>query len=170
MSVDINDENIRSDVHSFDPVSNEHSRVLILGTIPSVQSRKAGFYYAHPRNRFWTVLSESFEQRQPHSVEEKTDLLLTNGVALWDVLASCEISGSDDSSIREPVYNDIAAFVKSSSIQKILCNGKKAYNLYCRFFNFPLTALSMPSTSPANAAWSVEQLIAAWKPELTSKN
>ena len=156
----------KNSVHSFDPISNEHSNILILGTMPSVQSRESGFYYAHPRNRFWTVLARSFGQPAPASVEEKTQLLLSNGIALWDVLASCEITGSDDSSIREPFYNDIAVFVGGKSIQKILCNGKKAYNLYHRQFDLPIPVISMPSTSPANAAWSAERLTEAWKPEI----
>ena len=156
-------------IHPFEPISNEHSRNLILGTIPSVQSREAGFYYAHPRNRFWSVLAGSFGQPIPQSVEEKTRLLLTNGIALWDVLASCEIDGSDDASIRKPVCNDIAALVRGKPIQKILCNGKKAYDLYRCFFNIPMPVLLMPSTSPANAAWSAERLMAAWALELLER-
>ena len=152
--------------HPFAPVANEHSRILILGTMPSVQSREAGFYYAHPRNRFWPVLAACFEQSTPVTTEDKTRLLLANGAALWDVLASCEITGAADSSIRNPVCNDIAAFVNGKAIQKILCNGKKAYDIYNRFFNIPLPVLPLPSTSPANAAWSAERLTAAWKLEL----
>ena len=167
MVKELNSQKIaRSAAQSFGPIANEHSRILILGTMPSVQSREAGFYYAHPRNRFWTVLAESFGQPAPQSAEEKTRLLLTNSIALWDVLACCEITGSDDASIRKPVYNDIAAFVSGKPIQKILCNGKKAFDLYSRHFDLPLPALSLPSTSPANAAWSLERLTAAWKPEL----
>ena len=152
-------------VHPFAPIADERSRILILGTMPSVQSRKAVFYYSHPRNRFWQVLAECFGQPAPQSVEEKTRLLLVNGVALWDVLASCEISGSDDSSIKKPVYNDIAAFIGGRGIEKILCNGRKAYD-FCRCFDLPIPVLYMPSTSPANAAWGAERLIQAWKPEL----
>ena len=136
--------------------------------MPSVQSRNAGFYYAHPRNRFWPVLAESFGQPIPATVEMKTLLLHAYGVALWDVLASCDISGSDDSSIHHPVYNDIAALINGKPIIKILCNGKKAHELYCRHFNIPLPTLCMPSTSPANAAWSIGRLVAVWKPELRS--
>ena len=153
-------------VHSFNAISDENSRILILGTMPSVQSRGAGFYYAHPRNRFWPVLAESFGQPAPECIEDKIQMLLINGVALWDVLASCEISGSDDSSIRNQVYNDIAALIIEKPISKILCNGKKAYNLYICFFSTHLPVLCMPSTSPANAAWSTERLTAVWKSEL----
>ena len=155
-----------SAAHSFGAVFNENSRILILGTMPSVQSRAAGFYYAHPRNRFWLVLSESFCQPAPQNVYEKKLLLLSNGVALWDVLSSCSIIGSSDSSIRDPVYNDIASLVRNVPIEKILCNGKKAFSLYKGFFNLRLPVICMPSTSPANAAWSVERLATAWKPEL----
>jgi len=152
---------------SFSPVADEHSRILILGTMPSVASRDAGFYYAHPRNRFWRVVADSFGQPLPQSVEEKTRLLLANHIALWDVLDSCEISGSDDATIRQPVYNDIAAFICGKPVRKILCNGTKAYNL-CLKLKLSLPVLYMPSTSPANAGWSAERLTAAWKPEVTN--
>jgi len=151
--------------HPFAPVANKHSRILILGTMPSVQSRNAGFYYAHPRSRFWSVLTACLEQPMPVTIEEKARLLLANGVALWDVLASCEISASDDASIRNPVCNDIAALIADKSIQKILCNGKKAYAC-CRRLGLSLPVLCLPSTSPANAAWNMERLTAAWKLEI----
>jgi len=150
---------------SFRPIANEHSRILILGTIPSVQSRVEGFYYANPRNRFWQVLAVSYDKPLPQSVKDKTRLLLESSIALWDVLSSCEISGSDDSSIRKPVYNDIAAFASGKPIEKILCNGRKAFAL-CHSLALPLPVLCLPSTSPANAAWNVERLTAAWKKEL----
>jgi len=160
---------MKSTPQSFPPISDENSRILILGTMPSVESRRAGFYYSHPRNRFWTVLSESLAKPIPQSIEDKIQLLLGNGIALWDVLATCEITGSDDSSIRKPIYNDIATFINGKYIKKILCNGMKAYKL-CQRLRLPLPVLCMPSTSPANAAWSLERLTAAWKPELiTSK-
>jgi len=104
---------------SFNPIVNEHSRILILGTVPSVESRKKGFYYSHPRNRFWQVIANSFEKPFPQSVAEKTRLLLTNHIALWDVLDSCEILGSADSSIREPIYNDIVSFINDKPIEKV---------------------------------------------------
>lgn len=153
-------------VHPFDPVSNEFSRVLILGTMPSVQSRKSNFYYSHPRNRFWQMLAICCGRPTPQSAEDKTRLLLSNGFALWDVLAACEISGSDDASIRKPVCNDIAAFISGKTIEKILCNGKKAYT-FCRRLDLPVPVICMPATSPANAAWSLERLVDVWKPELS---
>ena len=144
---------------SFGPIVDENSRVLILGTMPSVESRKIGFYYAHPRNRFWQVIANCFGQLLPQSVDEKTSLLLANHIALWDVLGSCEITGSDDSSIRAPVYNDIVSLIKGKPIEKVLCNGAKAYNL-CLKLKLPLPVLCISSTSPANAAWSAERLTA----------
>jgi len=155
-------------VLTFEPVFNELSRVLILGTIPSVQSRKEGFYYSHPRNRFWPVLAGCFDWQIPRSIEDKTKLLLENGVAVWDVLAACEIYGSDDATIRKPAYNDIAALVKDKPIEKILCNGKKAYG-FCGCLDLPVPVRYVPSTSPANAAWSMERLMEVWKLEILSK-
>lgn len=152
-------------VHPFEPIANEHSRILILGTMPSVQSRKADFYYSHPRNRFWQMIAICYGQQLPKSIEDKTKLLLLNGIALWDVLASCEISGSDDSSIRNPNYNDIATLLSGKPIRKILCNGKRAYS-FCTRLNLSAPLICMPSTSPANAAWNLERLTKAWKPEL----
>jgi len=153
-------------VHSFEPISNELSRILILGTMPSVQSRKAGFYYSHPRNRFWEVLARCFSRQTPHLVVDKTELLFENGIALWDVLETCEIVGSDDSTIQRPVYNDIAAFVSGKPIEKILCNGKKAYG-FCRHLDLSIPICYVPSTSPANAVWNIERLTEAWKLELS---
>ena len=152
--------------HPFGPISDEHSKTLILGTMPSVQSRAGNFYYAHPRNRFWTVVAGVFGQSLPESIMGKTRLLLENGVALWDVLASCDISGSDDSSIRNPVCNDIASLVSRSPIVRILCNGTKAFSLCRKHFDLPLLVFCMPSTSPANAAWSQERLLETWRAEL----
>jgi len=154
---------------SFIPIADEHARILILGTMPSVESRKSGFYYAHPRNRFWKVVANLSRNPLPQSVKEKTHLLLTNYIALWDVLASCDISGSDDSSIREPIYNDIGSFIRDKPIKKVLCNGRKAYE-FCLKLELPIPVLYMPSTSPANAAWSEERLTSVWKLELTTES
>ena len=153
-------------VHPFSPISNEFSRILILGTMPGVQSRKTDFYYAHPRNRFWQIIAICCGRQVPQSTAEKTNLLLLNGIALWDILAGCEISGSDDSSILNPIFNDIAKFIIEKPIQKILCNGKKAYS-FCNKLDLPVPLLCMPSTSPANAAWSLERLTEAWNSELS---
>jgi len=152
-------------MHPFEPIANVFSRILILGTMPSAQSRKAEFYYAHPRNRFWLVLAGCLGLHAPQSVEDKVKLLLDNGIAIWDVLAACEITGSDDATIKKPVYNDIAGFANGRPIEKILCNGKKAYGL-CQHLKLSIPIYYVPSTSPANATWGLERLIEAWKPEL----
>ena len=152
-------------IHPFEPIADERSHTLILGTMPSGKSREANFYYAHPRNRFWRVIAESFDRLLPKDVEGKTKLLLSNGIALWDVLDSCEISGSDDASIRKQSCKNIAGFISGRPIQKILCNGGKAFAL-CSELKLALPVICLPSTSPANAAWSLERLIEVWRPEL----
>ena len=151
--------------HPFDPIANEQSHTLILGTMPSGRSREEKFYYAHPRNRFWSVIAESFDCPLPKDAEGKTNLLLANGIALWDVLNSCEISGAEDASIRGQKYKNIAGFIGEKPIRKILCNGNKAF-AFCGKLKLPVPVICLPSTSPANAAWSLERLVAVWKPEL----
>jgi hypoxanthine-DNA glycosylase len=133
--------------------------------MPSVKSREVGFYYSHPQNRFWRVLAASLENPLPQSIEEKTQQLLMHKIALWDVLESCEIKGSADVSIREPIYNDVAELINKTRIEKVLCNGTKAYKLYLNL-KLSLPVACMPSTSPANAVWSLEKLIKKWKAEL----
>ena len=152
--------------HPFAPVFDSTSRVLVLGTFPSVQSRANAFYYGHPQNRFWPVLAALFGAVVPSSVEEKTALLLTHHVALWDVLASCDIAGSADGSIRNPVPNDLSELLGQAPICTVFANGQTAAALYRRWSQ-PQTGLPMialPSTSPANARCTLETLIAAWKP------
>ena len=153
-------------IHPFEPVIGERSRLLILGTMASVKSREYGFYYMHPQNRFWPVIATIFGVPVPETNEGKTKLLLENDIALWDVLASCDITGSGDASIKNAVCNDIGALIKGKQIERILCNGGKAYTLYMQNFNFPLPVVKMPSTSPANASWSIERLTSAWRAEL----
>jgi len=135
--------------------------------MPSVQSRKINFYYSHPRNRFWPVIAACFGQDAPQSIEDKKKFALENGIAIWDVLETCEIIGSADSTIKKPVYNDIAALVSRRPITKILCNGKKAYSL-CQQFELPAPIIYVPSTSPANAAWSINRLVEAWQQALNN--
>lgn len=154
---------INAVVRSFEHISNEVSQILILGTMPSVQSRNENFYYANPRNRFWLVIARCLGQNIPITNTEKINLLLENFIALWDILDTCEIKGSDDSTIKKPVYNNILTFIRDRPIKKIICNGKKAYN-FCQDYDLNLPVLYAPSTSPANAKWSVERLIDAWKP------
>lgn len=152
-------------VHDFAPVWDERSRVLVLGTLPSLKSREEGFYYGHPQNRFWRVLSGVFGAPEPRSIGEKKALLLRSGVALWDVVGQCDIRLSADSTIRNAEPNDIRPILAAADIRLILANGAKAKALYDRLL-LPLTgreALRMPSTSPANAACSLERLIEAWR-------
>lgn len=152
-------------VHTFLPICDEQSEILILGTFPSVKSREGEFYYHHPQNRFWRVMAAILEQPVPQSIAEKKDMLLRGKIALWDVIAACEIEGSADSSIRDVTPNDIGALVTQTSIRRIFCNGTKAYELYRKYCakTCPVNAVRLPSTSPANAAWSLERLIQEWK-------
>lgn len=146
--------------HEFPPVFDSHSRILILGTIPSPKSREQGFYYGHPRNRFWRVVSDVFGQPEPVTIEEKKAFILHSQIALWDVLASCQIEGAEDSSIREPVANDMGLILKQAEIQAIFTTGTKATALYRRYCE-PITGIpctGLPSTSPANCRMSYEEL------------
>lgn len=150
--------------HPIQPVYDEQSTILILGSFPSVKSRDAGFFYGHPQNRFWRVLSAVWQQETPQTIAEKRDFLLRNGIALWDVIQSCEITGSSDSSIRQAVPNDLSPILDACPIRRIFVNGKKAEALYLRYLQ-PVTrrgAVCLPSTSPANASWSLERLVEAW--------
>ena len=150
--------------HPFGPLYDENSRVLILGSFPSVRSREQNFFYGHPQNRFWKVVAAVFEQPAPQTVEEKKLLILDNGLALWDSIASCEITGSSDASIRNARANDISVILNGCSIKRIYCNGRKSHELYRRYIE-PETgrgAICLPSTSPANAQWTLGKLIEAW--------
>jgi len=151
--------------HNIPPLFDKNSEILILGSFPSVKSREAKFFYGHPQNRFWKVLAAIFEKNVPQSIEEKKAFLLENRVALWDVIKSCDIEGSSDSSIKNAVPNDISHILNNSSVKRIFVNGKtseKYYNLFLKgTLNIPATVL--PSTSPANAAYSFEKLVDAWK-------
>lgn len=150
--------------HMFGPVYDENSRILILGTFPSVKSREQQFYYGHPKNRFWKVLSNLTGEALPETIEEKRLFLLKNRIALWDVIESCDIAGSADSSIRNVIPNDMDIIFQKAKIQRIFANGEKAYQLflkYCKKEGQP-PLIRLPSTSPANAAWSMEKLLSAW--------
>ncbi|MBR2327483.1 MAG: DNA-deoxyinosine glycosylase [Clostridia bacterium] len=153
------------ELHNIPPVWDKNSKILILGSFPSVASREAEFFYAHPQNRFWRVLSSVLCEKAPETVEEKRKLLLSNGIALWDVIQSCEISGSSDSSIKNALPNDICLILKESKTTRIFTNGKTAHRLYERLI-FPKTKIvdiCLPSTSAANAAVSLNGLIEAWR-------
>ena len=151
-------------VHCFEPVFDGSSKVLVLGSLPSVKSREQQFYYGHPQNRFWKVIAAVAGDSVPETIEQKKALLLKNGIAVWDVIAECDISGSSDSSIRNIVPTDIATLLKSTRITAIFTNGGTATRIYRRY-QLPLTGIEpypLPSTSPANAAWSLDKLISAW--------
>ncbi|WP_414698726.1 DNA-deoxyinosine glycosylase [Peptacetobacter sp. AB845] len=150
--------------HTFEPVYDENSKVLILGSFPSVKSREQNFYYGHPRNRFWQVISSLTETELPTTIEEKKEMLLKNNIAIWDVIKSCVIKGSSDSSIKNVVVNDIAEVVKNSKIDRIFANGDKSFKLYKKYCSYVgIEIEKLPSTSPANAAFSVERLVEEWK-------
>mgnify|MGYP000081379678 FL=1 len=151
--------------HPFPPLYNDHSKILILGSFPSVKSREQMFFYGHPQNRFWKVTSSVFQCPLPTTIEEKRSFLLANCIALWDVIASCDIEGSSDSSIKNVIPNDPSPILKKAPIEKIFVNGKTAekyYNKYTKSIT-GITAHVLPSTSPANAAWTLDKLIEAWK-------
>ena len=152
-------------VHPIPPLYDSRSRILILGSFPSVKSRESGFFYGHPQNRFWSVTAALFGESVPRTVEEKRSFLLRNRIALWDVIRSCEIVGSSDASIRNAVANDLSIILETADIETVLVNGKTAWKYYRRYTQ-PLTgreAVCLPSTSPANAALRLPELIEAWR-------
>ncbi len=151
--------------HPFPPVFDAQSRILILGSFPSLKSRENGFFYGHPQNRFWKVLAGVLECEIPQTNEEKKHLLLSHGIALWDVIAHCTVTGSSDSSIRDVTVNDLRPILGGAEIQAIYTNGQTADRLYRRY-TYPICgreAVCLPSTSPANAAWTSERLTEAWR-------
>ena len=150
-------------IHPFPPVYNKRSRILILGSFPSVRSRETRFYYGHPQNRFWPLLARLYGERTPSSIDERKIFALQKGIALWDSIRQCDIAGSSDASIRNVIPNDIAGLVAQSGITRIYCNGKQAFDIYRRYCLCTLPAIPLPSTSAANAAWTMERLAEAWK-------
>lgn len=155
--------------HPFPPVADAACTVLILGSFPSVKSREDGFFYGHPQNRFWRVLAAVFGEEVPADVPAKKALLLRHHIALWDVIARCEIVGSSDASVKNAEPVDVGRVTEIAPIRRVICNGALAAKLYRRHL-LPLTgieAMTAPSTSPANAAWSLEQLTEAWRAMLT---
>ena len=151
--------------HPIKPFYNENSRILILGSFPSVKSREQMFYYGHPQNRFWSVISAIYGKNVPCSIEEKKELLISCGIALSDVVDSCDIKGSADSSIKNVVPTDLTKILLGSKIGKIFVNGKTAEKLYKKYIlpKTEIEAVFLPSTSPANAVWSLEKLIQEWE-------
>ncbi len=151
--------------HPIPPLYDENSEILILGSFPSVKSREEGFFYGHPQNRFWKVTSAVFGEDLPRTVPEKRAFLLRNHIALWDVIGLCDIDGSADSSIRNVSANDLGVILDDADIKHIYVNGQTAYKYYRKYSEKDTgrSAICLPSTSPANAAWSVERLTEAWK-------
>lgn len=151
-------------VHTIAPVYDSDSKILILGSFPSVKSREQQFFYGHKQNRFWRVMAQVLGCAVPEDIKQKRDMLLAHHVALWDVIASCEITGSSDASIRNVKPNDLSRILSRADIQSIYTNGSKAYQLYQKYI-FPINgrkAYPLPSTSPANAGYSPEKLVEAW--------
>ena len=152
-------------IHKIPPVNNKNSQILILGSFPSVKSREGRFFYHHKQNRFWKVLSTIVNDVLPETIDEKKDFLLKNHIAVWDVIASCDIEGSSDSSIKNAVPNDFSDILKAAPIRKIYTNGGTAYKLYHKYCEkvTGIKAMKLPSTSPANASYSLDRLISEWK-------
>lgn len=152
----------------FSPVFDTQSNILILGSFPSVKSRETGFYYGHPRNRFWRVLANILNCKVPETIESKKQMLKANHIALYDVIESCRIIGSDDSSIKDVVPADIGQIVKVSRIKAVFTNGKTASKLYKKYQSeiVGIPMVELPSTSPANAAYSLKRLTEIWNERL----
>ncbi|MBQ7031213.1 MAG: DNA-deoxyinosine glycosylase [Bacilli bacterium] len=151
--------------HTFDAFYNSDSRILILGSMPSVKSRELGFYYMHPKNRFWQILSIVFNEYIGKSIDDKKQFLSKHKIALWDVIESCDIDGSSDSSIKNVIVNDIKSILDKTNIKYIYCTGKKAfelYNKYC-FNNTKVSAVYLYSPSPANCAISLDKIVENYK-------
>lgn len=154
--------------HPFPPVFNSDSRVLILGSFPSVKSRADGFFYGNPKNRFWKIISKITNNPLPTNIPEKKTLLLNNHIALWDVIKSCDIEASKDNSIKNVIPNDLTDVLNNSNIGVIFANGNTAYNLYVKYSKdlHNMNIIKLPSTSPANASFNFEKLFEIWNKSL----
>lgn len=152
-------------VHPFPPLYNSESRILILGSLPSVKSREQMFFYGHPQNRFWKMISGVFEEAVPQTIEEKKAFMLKHNIAMWDTIYSCDIIGSSDSSIKNVVPTDLKSIIDNSKIEKVICNGKTSGKYYEKYQMKYLGIKPdiLPSTSPANAAYSLGKLVEIWK-------
>lgn len=151
--------------HEFEPFYDENSKILILGSIPSPKSRELGFYYMHPQNRFWKVISSVFGEDIPIPIEDKKQFLKKHNIALWDVLESCDIDGASDSSIKNPIPNDIEKILKNSKVERIYTTGKTAHKLYNKYIlnKIGIEDICLSSTSPANVRMSLEDLVDEYK-------
>ena len=155
-------------IHPIPPYYDEDSRILILGSFPSVKSREQMFFYGHPRNRFWRVIAQVFEDEIPDSILDKKEFLTRHHIALWDVIEACDIKGSSDASIENAAANDLSKILAASDIRAIFVNGRTAEKYYIKFTEKEThrKAVCLPSTSPANAAWNMEKLVEVWGSEL----
>lgn len=155
-------------VHPFPPLYDSESKILILGSLPSVKSREQMFFYGHPQNRFWKVMAQVLGEPVPTTIEEKSAMLYKHHIALWDAIYSCDIIGSSDASIKNVVPTDLQPILEGSKIEKIFCNGKASGRCFDKYQSKILgkNAIVLPSTSPANAGWSVEKLVEVWKSEI----
>lgn len=147
--------------HNFDPVYNEHSKILILGSFPSVKSREAAFFYGHPQNRFWPLLARLLKEEKPETIEEKKAMILKHGIALYDAAEACDITGSSDVSMKNITPSDLSPILETGDIMAIFCNGRKSYDIVTK--KMKREAHLLPSTSPANASYSMERLEEQWK-------
>ncbi len=152
-------------VHPIPPLYDGESRILILGSFPSAKSREACFFYAHPQNRFWRVLAALFHEEVPENTASRRDFLLRHHIAVWDTIAACEITGSSDASVKNAVPNDLAPILNAAPVRAVFCNGALSYKLYQKHqaHTIPLPVFALPSTSPANAACRLDDLLAAWQ-------
>ncbi len=162
---------MEKEVHEFEPVYDENSKVLILGSFPSVLSRKNEFYYGNPRNRFWKVLAALTNEEEPETVPEKKEFLLRNGIAVYDAAESCKIEGSSDSSMKDIEPSSLSPIFEKADIKKVFANGRKAYDIIVKYhvgegkdMGTEMELELLPSTSPANAQYSLERLIECWQP------
>ncbi len=151
-------------LHPIPPVYDKDCRILILGSFPSVKSREARFFYGHPQNRFWRVLAALFDEEVPQSTVERRAFLLRHHIAVWDTVASCDIVGSSDASMKNAVPNDLSPILHAAPIRAVFCNGSQSYKLYLAHNgHLSCPVFCLPSTSPANAAWRMERLADAWR-------
>lgn len=148
-------------IHPFPPIYNSESRILILGSFPSTASRAREFYYGHPRNRFWPLLAALLNEPEPYTIEEKKQLLLNHRIALYDAVSSCAVDNSADASIHAVVPADLSGIFQTAAIQAVFANGNKAHEVCTKQIGIP--AVKLPSTSPANARFRFDDLLAAWK-------
>ena len=152
-------------IHPIPPLFDRNSEILILGSFPSVKSREECFFYGHPQNRFWKIVARVLNEETPVTIQEKTDMMLKHRIAVWDVIHSCEIEGSADSTIRNVVANDLSIILGNADIKRIYVNGRKAEAMYKKYTekHTGIKAIVLPSTSPANAAWNEDRLFEEWK-------